>query len=162
VTVSEYDDLLLDAYRGELLGEGFFGALAAQCGDQDRREKLRVLARVEAHTASQLRPLVDEAGMDSRDDAAAHDDGVKLAADVTDQPWPELLASLRAVLPAFLEKFERLQAIAADPRDPVLADLVAHERAIDGFAALELEGHDADSIDVLRRHLEAAGSTRTV
>ena len=57
--------------------------------------------------------------------------------------------------PAYLEKFERLQTIGA-PDDPILAELVAHERAIDRFAELEREGRSADALAVLRAHLDAS------
>jgi len=53
-----------------------------------------------------------------------------------------------------------LQSIAADPTDPVLADLVAHEQAIDRFAELELEGHTEDALAVLHGHLDAAHRDR--
>jgi hypothetical protein len=55
----------------------------------------------------------------------------------------------------FLAKFERLRAIGV-PDDPVLADLVAHERAVDRFAELELEGRHIEALDVLEAHLAAA------
>jgi hypothetical protein len=92
--MSEYDDLLLDAYRGEVLGAALFGAMAG-------------------------------------------------------------LTTLRTALPPFLANFERLRAIGGDD-EPVLEDLVAHERAIDRFAELELEGRHADALDVLETHLAAA------
>ncbi len=61
----------------------------------------------------------------------------------------------REALPPFLASFERLQAIGA-PDDPVLTDLVAHERAIDRFAELTLEGQGNEALAVLDAHL--AGS----
>jgi len=62
VGVSEYDDLLCEAYRGEVFGESFFRSLAhAELGNM-QHEKLRLLQDVEAQTASRLRPLIDAAG----------------------------------------------------------------------------------------------------
>jgi hypothetical protein len=159
VTMGEYGDLLVEAYRGELLGAAFFSRLAERCDDGSRREKLLVLARVESHTASQLRPLVDAAGIEIDDAEAAARDGRELAGASAAQTWPVLLEGLRSALPAFLDKFLRLQAVAQDPDDPVLADLVAHEQAIDRFAAEELEGHGDESLTVLHAHLARAGAT---
>ena len=50
--MSEYDDLLLFAYHGEVFGDAFFGAMAAAQPDADRREKLQTLQTVEARTAT--------------------------------------------------------------------------------------------------------------
>jgi len=157
--MGEYDDLLVEAYRGELLGEAFFAGLAEHCDDASRRDKLLVLARVESHTASQLRPLVDAAGIDVGDPGVPARDGRELASASAAQAWPVLLEGLRSALPAFLDKFLRLQAIARDPKDRVLADLVAHEQAIDRFAAEELDGHGDRSLAVLHAHLARAGAT---
>jgi hypothetical protein len=151
--MSEYDDLLLDAYRGEVLGAALFGAMADAANEDRRREQLRALQRVEARTAARLRELVDAAGLEPGDDAAAAD-GVRMAGGTGGQEWTAFLAGLRDALPPFLASFERLRDIGA-PADPVLADLVAHERAIDRFAELEIEGRHADALDVLEAHLAA-------
>ena len=37
------DDLLRQAYEGEVLGEAFFGTLADRTDDPDRKSKLEVL-----------------------------------------------------------------------------------------------------------------------
>jgi hypothetical protein len=149
--MSEYDELLVDAYRGELLGAALFGAMAAaRTGNE--HDQLLALEQVESRTAMRLRTLIDAAGIDCGDDRTAVDDGRRLAQATLDQEWSAFLAALRAALPPFLANFERLQAIGA-PHDPVLADLVAHERAIDRFAALELEGKSSDALAVLDDHL---------
>src|SRR5262245_2966797 len=149
--MSEYDDLLLDAYRGEVLGAALFGTMADATIDEAQREQLRALQRVEARTAERLRTLVDAAGLDAGADAASAD-GARMGENAHEQDWSSFLISLRTALPPFLANFERLREIG-DAGDPVLADLVAHERAIDRFAELELEGRSADALEVLDAHL---------
>jgi hypothetical protein len=149
--MSEYDDLLLDAYRGEVLGASLFGAMADGAPDDRQREGLQSLQQVEARTAARLRTLVDAAGLDAGADTAAAD-GARMAEGARGQNWSAFLTSLRTALPPFLANFERLQEIGA-PDDPILADLVAHERAIDRFAELELEDRHADALGVLDAHL---------
>ena len=130
--MSDYDDLLLDAYRGEVLGAALFGAMAdARTGAE--REQLLALQRVESRTAARLRSLVDAAGIDAGDDQTAVDDGTRLAEATRDQDWAAFLGGLRRALPPFLVSFERLQVLGAAD-DPVLADLVAHERAINRWS----------------------------
>jgi hypothetical protein len=148
--MSEYAELLVDAYRGEVLGAALFGAMAAARTGSER-EQLLALARVEATTAARLRTLVDAAGLDA-DDETAEEGGRRLAEATRDQEWSEFLATLRIALPPYLANFERLQAIGAAD-DPVLAELVAHERAIDRFAELELDDRGREALTVLEDHL---------
>ncbi len=155
--MSEHDELLRESYEGEVLGEAFFGALADATGEQNpaRLERLRTLQAVERDTASTLRPLAEAAGIDTVA-AKARADGVALAASTRDQPWDALLLGLRAALPSYFAKYERLRELAPDGEDAVLANLVAHERAVDRFAELELDGRAEESLAVLRAHLGAS------
>ena len=149
--MSEYDQLLVDAYRGEVLGAALFSAMAAERNDRER-EQLLALARVESRTAERLRTLIDAAGIDAGDDGTAVDGAVEMASATRDQDWSAFLSTLRDALPPFLANFERLQALGT-PDDAVLADLVAHERAIDRFAGLEIEGRSDEALAVLDAHL---------
>jgi hypothetical protein len=150
--VSEYDDLLLDAYNGEIFGDAFFAALAAKQPDENRREKLKTLQTVEARTATSLRRLITKAGLHP-DARVQRDQGEQLAAQVDPESWHEFLRGLLDALPGFLRKFERLHEIAPAPKDPALVALVNHERAIERFAELELAGKEKRSLKPLQDHL---------
>ena len=63
--MSEYDDLLREAYLGELFGDTFFATMAERQPDKERREKLETLQIVEARTAQSLRRLIDRKGLDA-------------------------------------------------------------------------------------------------
>ena len=82
--MSEYDELLVDAYRGEVLGAALFGAMATRRAGSER-DQLLALERVESRTAVRLRTLIDVAGLDPGDDQTAIDDGVRLADATRDQ-----------------------------------------------------------------------------
>ena len=153
--MGEYDDLLIDAYRGEVLGAALFGAMADTDADHGRREQLAALRDVEAQTAGRLHTLAETSGIDAGSEDMPRADGVRLAESARDQPWHDFLRGLRSALPSYLENFERLQTIGA-PGDPILVELVAHERAIDRFAELEGEGRSAEALAVLRGHLDAS------
>ena len=149
----DYRALLLDAYKGEILGEALFGAFAAR-ESGDRAVKLRVLERIEGTTASQLRPLVDAAEIDvAEDEATARAQGRELAEGM-DIEWDSFVTSLHDALPSYLANFVRLRTMAIDANDPALVALVAHEQAINAFAELELAGQADCSLAVLQWHLE--------
>jgi hypothetical protein len=149
--MSEYEHLLLEAYKGELFGDALFGALADAQPDPDRREKLRTLQTVEARTATSLRRLVADAGLSS-EPGSSRQDGVELAGRIDPENWHGFMQGLHDALPPFLEKFERLREIARNPNDPALIALCNHEQAIQRFAALELAG-DEKSLKPLEDHL---------
>ena len=150
----EYRTLLLDAYKGELFGEALFAAFAERENDPERIEKFRVLERIEGTTASQLRPLVDAAGIGVRaeDEAASRAQGVELGSTGID--WDGFVKGLHDALPSFLADFVRLRTLAPEPSDPALVALIAHEQAINAFAELELAGKADCSLAVLHWHLE--------
>src|SRR6476659_2015506 len=103
----EYRALLLDAYKGELLGEALFGAFAAR-ESGDRAAKLRVLERIEGTTARQLRPLVDAAEDEATIRAQGHEIGN------ADIGWDAFVTGLHDALPSFLANFVRLRTMAVD------------------------------------------------
>jgi hypothetical protein len=149
-----YRRLLLDAYNGELLGEALFGAFAAR-ESGERAEKLRVLQRIEGTTASQLRPLLNAAGVGvtAEDEASARAPGTQIGEAGID--WDGFVKGLHDALPEYLAAFVRLRSIAPDASDPALVALVNHEQAINAFAELELAGKPECSLAVLRWHLDS-------
>jgi hypothetical protein len=151
---SEHDRLLLDAYRGEIFGEAFFSALATREFDAARAEKLRVLERIEARTASVLREHATALGLELGDEDEARQQGRDLAEAAANGGWDVLVRGLHDSLPQFLADFVQLREIAPDPHALVLDELVSHEQAINAFAELELVGRDDLSGAVLQRHLE--------
>jgi hypothetical protein len=153
----EYRTLLLDAYKGELLGEALFGAFAAR-ESGDHAEKLRVLQCIEGTTASQLRPLVDSAGVEltADDEASPREQGAEIGEAGIE--WDAFVKGLHDALPSFLASFVRLRSIAPDSSDPALVALINHEQAINAFAELELSGNADRSLAVLHWHLESVAS----
>jgi hypothetical protein len=150
----EYRALLVEAYKGELLGDALFGAFAER-ETGDHAEKLRALQRIEANTAAQLRPLVDAAGaiVTADDEVTTQAQGAKIGE--AGIPWDAFMKGLHDGLPPYLASFVRLRSIAPDPSDPALVALVNHEQAINAFAELELAGNADRSLAVLQWHLDS-------
>jgi hypothetical protein len=154
--MAEYDDLVLDAYKGELLGDGLFGALAAQLDDGDRRKKVELLQQIEQRTAAVLRPLVHADLLADVDDDAERAKGLAFAPPAEHFEWEGFLKALHDALPAFLDGFVRCRELADEPNEPALAALIAHEQTIAAFTDLELAGHGDSARALLERYLETA------
>jgi hypothetical protein len=153
----DYRSLLLDAYKGELLGDALFAAAAAREANGEHAEKLRALQRIEANTASQLRPLVEaaEIQVSAQDEETVQAQGREIGAAGIE--WDVFVKGLHDALPAYLANFVRLRTLAIDASDPALVALVVHEQAINAFAELELAGRPDCSLAVLQWYLETVG-----
>jgi hypothetical protein len=152
--VTDYDTLLLDAYKGELFGNAIFGEMAARPEWAEHREALLLLAEIEGRTAAALQPLVDAAGIDVGDVEEPRNQGRELGA--MGGSWDGFVKALFDALPPFLANFVRLREAATDPHHPAIAALVAHEQTISAFAQLELAGNHDGSTALLTRYLETA------
>jgi hypothetical protein len=153
---TEHDRLLRDAFRGEVFGEAFFGAMAERETDPARCEKLRTLERIEGRTAAIMRQHADAIGLEIDGEDDSRRQGRDLAAGAAEGGWDALIRGLHDSLPSFLANFVQLRELAPGPHAPALDELVLHEQAINAFAELELVGRDDLSGAVLRRHLERA------
>ena len=151
--IRNYDELLLDAYQGELFGNAIFSEMAGRDEWREHRDALELLATIERRTADALRPLVDATGIEVDEDESRRS-GRELGA--LGGSWDGFVKALFDALPPFLANFVRLREVAADPHDPALAALVAHEQAISAFAQLELAGFHDVSTALLSRYLESA------
>jgi hypothetical protein len=152
--MSKYEQLLLDAYHGELFGQAVFGEMAGRDEWSEHREPLEALAAIEQRTAAALRPLVDAAGIDVGNDDEPRRQGRELGAG--GGTWDGFVKALFEGLTPFLANFVQLRELAPDPHDPALTALVAHEEAISAFAQLEVAGHHDIAPLVLTRYLETA------
>ena len=151
----QYDTMLFEAYRGELFGDGFFGAVAAQF-DGEQRTKCEGLQQIEQRTAAALRPLVDPGLLATLDEEEARDSGPALVAAQGQFEWNGFLHALHDALPAFLADFVRVRELADDPNAPALVALVQHEQTISAFTELEVAGHRDMSLALLERYLTTA------
>jgi hypothetical protein len=136
------NDLLRQAYEGEVLGEAFFGTLADRTDDPDHKAKLEVLRRLEASTKELLRPVVEEHGV-TVDDTTAAKAGEQFAEGATALSWPDLMASLPEGTAQYADLYERMRG---DVEDSLVDQLLAHEAALAEFSRRELDGDD-ESVD---------------
>jgi hypothetical protein len=155
----EYRALLLDAYKGEVLGEALFAAFALRTTDAEQREKLYALERIEGTTAAQLRPLVVAAEIElgADEEEAVRAQGREMGGSGIE--WSAFVKGLHDALPPYLAGFVRLRQLAADPGDPALVALVTHEQAINAFAELELADRSDRSLAVLQWYLDSVASS---
>lgn len=140
-----HEELLIEAYQGEVLGEALFAALAERCADDepDRRAKLDVLTRLEQCTKNAMRPALERRGVDTTPDPTMLETAMAFADTAAAMPWHDLLASFEPTTTKYVAVYE---ALGAAGEDPALVDLLLrHERALAEFARRELAGDTGTS-----------------
>lgn len=148
---ASYRETLLLYYEEEIEGEAYFATLATRFSDPDHREKLRLLAKVEAHAAFGVEPLIEKYALVPRAADTLIRKGVAEAQSETSD-WAALLSDMRRTYPVYTEQFRVLEAAAPSEDRPHLAFLTRHEVAALEFLALE-ETRPEDSAKPLRAYL---------
>lgn len=149
--MSDYGELVLGAYLGEVAGEAAFAGMAMLADDPVHRSKLEVLRLLEAQTEALLRPLAEDHGLTPAAVVEARRRGWGHATMAPDAEarWAQVVNGLIAVCPGEIEKFRRLRTLAPEADESVAAEVVAHEEALLAFARREAEGRDDASLDAV-------------
>jgi len=155
--VRDYFGTLVAYYEEEISGEAWYDALA-NLFDGDRRDKMRLLAEVERHTAAIVRPLIDKHGLDVQDQVALISEG-RMAAARWAGDWNGLIAYMRQGFPAYVPAFEALEAMAPPADRAILRRMTEHELVAIDFLEREVGG-DPDSIAPLMTFLAVPATAK--
>jgi hypothetical protein len=157
------DELWIESYQGEVVGEALFGSLAEREEDPGRRRQLEVLTLLERSTKQLAEPVLERRSLGRGDTEASRRTAVELTDAVVGMAWVDFLASFRAITDEFLDKYRRLVELAADDVERAVAEAyVAHEEAIASFArrALGQEAGDPLQPILALSHITPAPATR--
>jgi hypothetical protein len=154
------DDLWVESYQGEVLGETLFGLLADREEDPSHAHQLEVLTLLERATKELAGPVLAQRGLDP-DTGATVADAKGLADAVADLTWEQFLGSFEAVTTEFLAKYRELVELAENDEERAIADAyVAHERALAAFARRALGQETGEPLEGILAlpHVAAAAS----
>jgi hypothetical protein len=144
------EELWMESYQGEVLGEALFGALAECQTDPDRRRQLQVLTLLERATKELAEPVFDKRRLDRGDTATTLAQAAELAAATAGIPWEEFLGSFEAITAQFLEKYFELVDLAIDEAERGVAEAyVAHEQALAAFARRALGQEPGEPLELV-------------
>ena len=139
----QYLSTLLQYWEEEVAGEAYFRELAARAAEPRQKEKLLLLAQIETHTASIVKPLLTRYGLIPKTDEQLKAEG-KHDAIGAPQQWDDLIAQLAKTFPSYMPSFKRLEEMAPPTDRPILKRMTAHETAAIEFLEKEIAG-DADA-----------------
>ena len=155
-TVS-YEEGIYQAWVGELQGEMFFERRAQAVADEHRDEqrKWKELAELERVTGRRMAALLEAKEVE----LSAPEPSAQLLAFVENfaqMPHADVVATLRPILVAAIDRFEALLAQAPEGDRQAVQFLVDHERALLRFVELEEAGRPDASLDAARALIRGA------
>jgi hypothetical protein len=143
------EQLWVQAYQGEVLGEVLFARLATHLeerGEPGHAGQMRVLATLERLTKEAVAPALVRAGVSTEPDAETLGLAEALADGSRDSTWEQVVGSFEGITGQFIPLYERIGEL--DPAEKAVSELlVAHEIALRDFARAELAGDAATSLD---------------
>jgi hypothetical protein len=154
------DDLWVESYQGEVLGETLFGLLAEREHEPTRRHQLEVLTRLERSTKVLAEPVLAHRRIDRGDTAASVSNATELADALATLAWEDFAASILPVTAEFLAKYHELVELAVDAAElDVARAYVAHEEALATFARRASGQESGDPLDEVLAlpHVVSAG-----
>ncbi len=153
------DQLWLESYQGEVLGEALFARLAEREEDPEHRHQLDVLALLERKTKELAEPVLARRGLDAGDSSASLSTADQLADGLRGTSWEDFLGSFEPVISQFLAKYRQLADWASDDDERSVAEAyVAHEQALAAFVRRSLGEEPGEPLaEILRLPHVAAG-----
>jgi hypothetical protein len=146
----EADELWVESYQGEILGEVVFSLMAERAGDPLRRQALQALALLESSTRQMAEPLLKRRGIDPGGTEATVSEATAMASTAADLPWTEFLGFFQPEVSEFLAKYRRLVVLARDEYEREVAEAyVAHEEALETFLRRSLGEEPGDPLEAI-------------
>jgi hypothetical protein len=144
------EELWVESYQGEVLGEALFGALAERQDDPVRRGQLEVLTLLEKWTKRLAEPVFDKRELDRGDTAATLAQAADLANALAGISWEEFLGSFAAITAQFMGIYRQLVDLAPDDTEREIAEAyVAHEEALAAFARRALGEEVGEPLELI-------------
>jgi hypothetical protein len=139
-------ELWTKAYQGEVLGELLFGGIAEQIGDPGQAAVMRVVATLERRTKEATAPALERAGVPTEPDPEMEVLATALIPGALAMSWSDLMGTIGPITRQYIPLYQRIGELS--PAEQETADLlVAHEVALRDFAAAELAGDRAGSLE---------------
>jgi hypothetical protein len=139
-------ELWAKAYQGEVLGELLFGGIAEQLADPEQAAKMRVVATLERLTKEATGPALVRAGVSTDPDPEMEVMASVLIPGALAMTWSDLMGTIGPITEQYIPLYQRIGELS--PAERETADLlVAHEAALRDFAAAEIAGDRASSLE---------------
>jgi hypothetical protein len=144
------DELWVESYQGEVLGEALFGLLGSRERDSEHRRQLEILTLLERATKELADPIFEQRALNCGDTAATVAAATEMADAVAGLTWEEFLGSFEPVITQFLVRYRQLVELAVDETEREIAEAyVAHEEALAVFVRRALGQEEGEPLQAI-------------
>jgi hypothetical protein len=144
------EELWIESYQGEVVGEALFGAMAEREEDPVRRHQLTTLTLLERATKDLAESVFERRALDRGDSDASVAIAKQLADAMAELTWQDFLASIGPITEEFLAKYHELVRSAPDDAEREIAEAyVAHELALAAFARRALGQEEGEPLELI-------------
>ena len=134
------------SYQGEVLGEAYFGHMAANAPDPGQRSKLEALTALERCTKELIAAAMGRLGLPAEPDPAV----LEHVAQGADFDFHRMISMLPPVTADYLATYTRLRQLVGPEEASTVDQVIAHEMALELFARRELDGESEYSLEPIR------------
>jgi hypothetical protein len=153
--MTDFNQRLCGWYTGELGGEAFFDAMAADASNNTEASKWRVLAQLEQRMGERLATALTARAVELPEPGERSTSLLEQAAAMASKEWLHIMADLEAPIANFVARIREEAAQAPDDGRGIAAEYLAHEEALLAFIASELAGEGTRSTAAADALLEA-------
>ena len=155
MATKEFQDCLIDVYRGEITGEVAFEGMLAIADNQDQRYVLGTMLQFETEGKAIIRPLLMRYRLSMLDDPTGRADGAAASVQMNSLPWVDRFATMREIVKtSYLPRYEELATLISTDEDPEAARIAKfmgdHERALVELASNVVAGHSDPAAPVAK------------
>ena len=135
MATKEFQECLVDVYRGELTGEVAFERMLASAETDEQRYILGTMLQFETEGKAIIRPLLMRFGLPMLDAPDGRSDGAAASTQMNRLPWLERFGTMREIVKSnYLPRYEELATFITPEEDPEAARIASfmgdHERAL--------------------------------
>ena len=145
MATKEFQECLIDVYRGEITGEVAFESMLAVADNQDQRYVFGTMLQFETEGKALIRPLLMRFGLSLLEDPSGRADGAAASAQMNSLPWVDRFATMHEIVTtSYLPRYEELATLISADEDPEAARIAKfmgdHERALVELATNVMAG----------------------
>lgn len=127
-------------YSGEVWGEAFASRWLEQCTDPHQKHALSMVLQMESEAKVRLRPLLAALGLSLVEEEGQRAAGASAVEPFIALEWPAAMRALADLARPYRAHYQTVLDAAPPSDAPMIAYMVAHERALTRFAERSAAG----------------------
>jgi hypothetical protein len=151
----QYRAGVTELYQAEIVGEGLFSTLLANC-PREHAYGMALLLQLEGEAKVRLRPFLWRLGLTLVEDESMRAAGSEVAQTLKNLPWSQAMLELAELVQPYLARYRALESAAPAGDRALVRFMVEHELTVLRFAELQVAGDTEGALQAVRAQLDHA------